>query len=150
MRADFDKMPALAADYIDAIVAYRTILRQTSQMLLKQYGSNFLVAHGAKSLQPLLDAHAKQFVTHRQAAKFVATHRTDDGTETINAMRQRLLDDPALKRFAHSLRQVGESALADDLPFFLEHRIRLGRTSLPAKVESQLAVEAASAREMYA
>jgi hypothetical protein len=123
-----DDSSQLFSDYIEAIVAYRTIMRLTLDALLKHYGPGLLSAHNAASRHCMLDAHDPHFFTHRQAAQYVARHESDRGRDIVRAMRRRLGSDPAMLAFSNALERLGDHALANDLPFFLEHRIRLART----------------------
>lgn len=127
-----DEIPAIGfSAYVDAIVAYRMIMQRTLFLLVAEYGAFPIKQHfKTASLANLVDAHDSRFLTHRLAAKFVASQNSPKGRKIIEEMHKHLKFDPSLNAFADLSRQTGNGSIAADLPFYLEHRLRLARTVL--------------------
>lgn len=130
-----DGPPELFSAYLEALVAYRMAMRQTLKLLLAAYGDTAVKQHfKATSLANLLDAHDPRFLSHRQAATFISSRKSAQGNQIVEQMYKNLKSDPALHAFSDLLRGAGNRAIADDLPFYIEHRLRLARNLANVKV----------------
>jgi hypothetical protein len=136
-----NQSPDFFLAYVEAIVAYREIMRQTLTKLLQEYGHELKRRLGVNSLAALLDVHDPRFLTHRQAAQFAARNRSKNSAKIIDSMHKQLKTNVALDAFSDALRDAGEHALANDLPFFIEYRLRVARTFASAQVQAEARAE---------
>jgi hypothetical protein len=126
------------AAYLRAMVAYRRILRGGLALLIREHGQKSVLAYfSTDSFAPLVDANDENFVDRARLSQLAKFLKGAAAGRFLNNLYRQIESEPDLAEFRSLMGRTNNRAIAEDLPHFLEHRIRETRRELRQYVTTE-------------
>ena len=117
--------------YLQAIVAYRRILRRIMIRLRQEHTEKILLTYfSAQTFSSLVDANSEKFVDRVKFSQLVKHLEGSRGARILNDLYEEFDKDPDLAAFRSLMHKTGNKVIAEDILYFFEHRIKDVRRTL--------------------